>query len=248
VEGAAAAFERARASRHPEVAPWAAVHLGLLLGRLGETDAAAATFEQARTSGHPEAAPWAAVNLGLLWRRLGDLEAAAAAFEEAIASDRADAARCALANLRRLPLLPTRPGGADRDRDGAEAWAGSPNGAVAAAPGGLLAWSDVEAARRTYEQAIAAGDPDAAPRASIDLGVLLAVQGDVDGARVAFARAASSGHREAPWAVIGLGLLLEALGDRAYARDAYRFVVESGHAQAAPVADRHLTALAEEDA
>jgi non-ribosomal peptide synthetase-like protein len=237
VAGAAVAFERARTSGHPEVAPWAAVHLGLLAGRLGEAEAAAAAFEQARASGHPEAAPWAAVNLGLLRRRLGDLAGAAAAFGEAIDSGRADAARCALANLRRLPLLRQRPEGTP-----------SGDGAAPARAGELLAWPDVEAARRTYEQAIASGDPDAAPRASIDLGVLLAVQGDIDGARMAFARAASSGHREAPWAVIGLGLLLEALGDRAYARDAYRFVVESGHAQAAPVADRHLKALAEEEA
>lgn len=172
----------------------------------------------------------AAVNLGLLRRRVGDVEGAAAAFEEAIGSGRADAARCAHANLRLLPLLPTRP------------VAGPGDGEV----GGLLAWRDVEAARRGYEQAIAAGDPDAAPRAAIDLGGLLAVQGDVHGARVAFARAASSGHPEAPWAVIGLGLLLEALGDLAYARDAYRYVAASGHAQAAPVAHRHLEALAED--
>jgi non-ribosomal peptide synthetase-like protein len=230
VEGAAAAFEQARASGHPEAAPWAAVNLGLLNGRQGEVEAAAAAFEQARASGHPDAAPWAAVNLGLLRRRVGDVEGAAAAFEEAIGSGRADAARCAHANLRQLPLLPTRP------------VAGPGNGGA----GGLLAWRDVEAARRGYEQAIAAGDPDAAPRAAIDLGVLLAVQGDVHGARLAFARAASSGHPEAPWAVIGLGLLLEALGDLAYARDAYRYVAASGHAQAAPVAHRHLEALAED--
>jgi len=231
-EAAAAAWSRAGASGHAEAAPLAAVNLGVLRKRLGDTDGAVAALEQASASRHPHAAPWASVSLGMLRKHLGDAVGAAAAFEQAEASGHPDAAPLARLNLR---LLRNQPG----------------NGQVA--PGGatdvvrLIAQGDVAAARLACEQVIASGHPDEAPRAAVDLGALLAMQGDIDGARVAFEYAADSRHPDhAPWAVIGMGVLLTRLGDAAYARRAYQSVVESGHPQAALVAASNLEILGED--
>jgi hypothetical protein len=74
------------------------------------------------------------------------------------------------------------------------------------------------------------------------------MQGDIDGARVAFEYAADSRHPDhAPWAVIGMGVLLTRLGDAAYARRAYQSVVASGHPQAALVAASNLEILGEDE-
>jgi predicted negative regulator of RcsB-dependent stress response len=53
-------------------------------------------------------------------------------------------------------------------------------------------------ARAAYQRAIDSGHAEWAPRAAINLGVLLAKQGDVDGAWAAYQRAIDSGHAE--WA------------------------------------------------
>ena len=55
----------------------------------------------------------------------------------------------------------------------------------------------MEGARAAYQRAIDSGHPDAAPKAMVNLGVLLAEQGDVEGARAAYQRAIDTGHPDA---------------------------------------------------
>lgn len=73
--------------------------------------------------------------------------------------------------------------------------------------------SEAEEQRAVYQRAIDSGHPDEAPRGCVNLGRLLAKQGDVGGARVAFQRAIYSCHPdEAPRAVVELGDLLDEQG------------------------------------
>jgi trypsin-like peptidase/tetratricopeptide repeat protein len=91
---------------------------------------------------------------------------------------------------------------------------------------------------------IANRESDDAPAAANNLGLLLAEQGDVAGARAAFERAIESGHPEyAPMAARNLGVLAEKQTDVAGARAAFGWVILSGHAEQAPVAAIHLGAL-----
>ena len=63
-------------------------------------------------------------------------------------------------------------------------------------------------------QAIAAGDAETAPIAMVDLGGLLQLRGDAEGARALYQQAIDSGHAEAaPLAAASLGALLQARGD-----------------------------------
>ena len=65
-------------------------------------------------------------------------------------------------------------------------------------------------ARSAFQQAMDSGHPDVAPMAAVNLGLLLAGQGDVAGARSAYQRAIDSGHPDAgPVAVRNLRLLLD---------------------------------------
>jgi tetratricopeptide (TPR) repeat protein len=80
-----------------------------------------------------------------------------------------------------------------------------------------------------------------APQTARNLGVLLAEQGDVEGARAAFQQAISSGHRdEAPRAARNLGLLLAEQGDVEGARAALQQAIASRHQDHAPMAARSL--------
>jgi tetratricopeptide (TPR) repeat protein len=89
-------------------------------------------------------------------------------------------------------------------------------------------------------KAASSGHADAAPRAAVGLGMLLADQGDVQGAKDAFQEALDSGHADAaPRAAVGLGVLLENQGDLQGAKDAYQKAVGSGHAHMAPQAKPH---------
>jgi Tfp pilus assembly protein PilF len=85
-------------------------------------------------------------------------------------------------------------------------------------------------------------DPtDQAPQSARNLGVLLAEQGDVEGASTAFQQAIASGHPdEAPRAARNLGLLLAAQGDVDGARAALGQAIASGHHDHAPMAARSL--------
>jgi Tfp pilus assembly protein PilF len=83
-----------------------------------------------------------------------------------------------------------------------------------------------------------------APQAARSLGVLLAEQGDVEGARAAFQQAIASGHPdEAPRAARNLGLLLAEQGDVEGARAAFQQAIASGHPDEAPRAARNLGLL-----
>jgi Tfp pilus assembly protein PilF len=73
------------------------------------------------------------------------------------------------------------------------------------------------------------------------LGLRLAEQGDVAGARAAYQRAIDSGHPDAaPMAARYLGFLLAEQGDVAGARAAYQRAIDSGHPDAAPIATNNL--------
>ena len=56
---------------------------------------------------------------------------------------------------------------------------------------------DVTGAAAACQTAINSGEPDAAPRSAVMLGMLYAQQGNLAGARAAYQYAISSGHPEA---------------------------------------------------
>jgi Tfp pilus assembly protein PilF len=86
------------------------------------------------------------------------------------------------------------------------------------------------------------------PQAARNLGLLLAEQGDVEGARAAFQQAIASGHPdEAPRAARNLGLLLAEQGDIEGARAALQQAIASGHSDEAPRAARSLGMLLRRD-
>lgn len=100
---------------------------------------------------------------------------------------------------------------------------------------------------RATDQALGRGHPDDAAEAN-NLGLQLAEQGNLAGARAAYQLAIDSGHAEwAPMAALNLGLLLDAQGDVPGARGAYERVIDSGHGKWAPIAAVNLgTLLAEQ--
>jgi hypothetical protein len=80
--------------------------------------------------------------------------------------------------------------------------------------------------------------------AAVNLGQLLARQGDVQGATAAYRQAVESGHPDAaPAAAFYLGVLLAGQGDVQGARAAYRQAIESGYPDAAPMAAVNLGQL-----
>src|SRR6266487_5231192 len=91
------------------------------------------------------------------------------------------------------------------------------------------------------------GQPEMAPMAAYNLGVLLQEQGDVTGAQVAYRQAIDSGHPDqAPRAAISLGNLLAEQGDVAGARAAFQQAIDSGHSDQASAALRALQQLGQQ--
>ncbi len=82
---------------------------------------------------------------------------------------------------------------------------------------------DARRAEETYRRAISSAHPQAAPRATNSLGLLLKERGDRAGAEELFRRAVASGHRAiAPWAAHNLGWLLREQDRGIEAEEAYR--------------------------
>jgi TolA-binding protein len=101
----------------------------------------------------------------------------------------------------------------------------------------------VRTGARAADRAIDKDHPEEASEAN-NLGLQLAEQGDVAGARAAFQRAIDSGHADqAPMAAWNLGVLLAEQGDVAGARTAFQRAIDSGHAEWAPKAAASLRRL-----
>jgi tetratricopeptide (TPR) repeat protein len=95
--------------------------------------------------------------------------------------------------------------------------------------------------RRARQHVLATGDPQAAARASLDLGAVLAAKDDVDGARVAWQRALDTGPPDiVAKAAFNLGLLHHTHGEPADAIAAYRQAVDSGHPDLRPKAANNM--------
>jgi TolA-binding protein len=74
----------------------------------------------------------------------------------------------------------------------------------------LYKWNDVAGAKAAFQEAIASGHADAAPKAARELGLLLWNQGDTARAKAAFQQAIASGHSHAaPLGAFNLGTLLK---------------------------------------
>jgi hypothetical protein len=99
---AAAAYQLAIDSGDADMAPKAALNLGMLRAGQGDPAGAGAAFQLAIDSGHADMAPKAALNLGLLRAEHGDPAGAAAAFQLAIDSGHADVAALAREELGHL--------------------------------------------------------------------------------------------------------------------------------------------------
>jgi tetratricopeptide (TPR) repeat protein len=101
-----------------------------------------------------------------------------------------------------------------------------------------------DTAIQAWRKAADSGHTDMASKAAFNLGVVLANQGDVQGAKDAYQKAIDSGHADmAPTAAANLGLLLADQGDVQGAKDAYQKAIDSGHADMAPAAAANLGGL-----
>ncbi|MEV1170719.1 tetratricopeptide repeat protein [Nonomuraea sp. NPDC049784] len=109
--------------------------------------------------------------------------------------------------------------------------------------------------RNRLEDAIAAAlkataspDRDQAAQAAVNLGVMLAHQGDPEGAQEAYQLAIDSDHPHImPAAAVNLGALLKKVGDDEGARATYEFAIETSHPVAAPQAAINLGNLLEQE-
>ncbi|HSL09406.1 MAG TPA: hypothetical protein VK887_15730, partial [Pseudonocardiaceae bacterium] len=87
--------------------------------------------------------------------------------------------------------------------------------------------------RVAYQQAIDSGHPNWAPRAMIGLGLFLAYQGDIAGARMAYQQAIDSGHpNAAPLAMVGLSPVLAVEGQTNGAHVLLRLAARAGNPRA----------------
>lgn len=100
---------------------------------------------------------------------------------------------------------------------------------------------DITGAEAAYNQAIASGDPDEAPAAMIDYGVLRWSIRDLAGAQAAFEQAIAAGHPDlVSLASVNLARVLARQGDVAEGQAILRRVAASGHPDQAPRALRSL--------
>jgi hypothetical protein len=103
---------------------------------------------------------------------------------------------------------------------------------------------DADNVRAVYQRAIDSGHTDLIPAGAVNLGLLLAMQGNIAGARDTYQKAITSGHAEwAPAALVCLGLLLAQQGDDSGARAAYERAIASGHVKWAKAAKSGLGTL-----
>jgi tetratricopeptide (TPR) repeat protein len=229
--GARTALQSVIDSGQPDIAPTAALLLGLTyvntgrvtLGTLfaeqgGEAEALA-SFQQAVDSGDADAAPMAAANLGVVLASKGDQAGARAAFQLAIDSDDADAAAMAALDLGLLLAADDDlPGARTALRQAIDSGHSTYAPLAGLALGDLLAGeSDATEAEDAYQSAIDSGDADLAPMAANNLGEMFARRNRVTDARAAYRLAIDSGHSDyGPMAAVNLGTMLADKGIEIY--------------------------------
>ena len=102
--------------------------------------------------------------------------------------------------------------------------------------------------RDWWQQAIATGHPEVAPRAMVELGVLEKMDGDLGQARHWYQQAIATGHPDqAPRAMFQLGVLEQTEGDPGQARHWYQQAIATGHPEVAPTAMVNLGILEQAD-
>lgn len=95
-----------------------------------------------------------------------------------------------------------------------------------------------------FRSALESGDADIMPQAAVNLGGVLVMQGDHQGAQRAFQLAVDSGRPEAVGAAaLSLGALLAEAGDIEGARQMYQRAIACPISQVAEAARRRLTDL-----
>lgn len=201
------AFLRAADSGDPDLAPRAALELGLMLASHDPAGAEAA-FKTAIGSGHRLHGTRAAFELGKLHQKLGHLDGALVNFEVAAQSPDdgiATQAREAVRSLGDVAVEQTEMSSAE----------GAFNEGCH-----LRAAGDLPGAVAALQRAIATGDPEYSPYAACQLGAILSAEGDFAGAKPPLRLAVLLGHAEfAPMAAYVLAEIHLEEGDRAGARD-----------------------------
>lgn len=216
----------------PRAVAIAAFSLGELLAKEGDADGARAAFTRAARSGDPDIAPKAAADLGLVLMQMGDIEEARAAYENAAAAGHPEASPIAAFQLGVLLA-------GSGDLDGAR-------GAYQRAVSFATAGNTTAAARRTEapypDTGLKSTERDKAiTTAALELGILLAEQGDLNGARVAYRNAVDFGHTgTAPWPMMKLALALIEHADTETAQAALHSAIDTGHPPVVAVASLGL--------
>lgn len=246
-EAAEQAWRRAEESGDREAAPWAALFLGARLREREDTEGAQAAYQRVVASGHADAAPAATFNLGNLLKQQGDLEGARDAYQRAVDSGHPRVVAPAAVNLGRLLA---RQGDTDGARVAYQRAIDSDLniGKLEARMRTLLAERAGARARPVHLEVIDArrwrADPEAVAVAALELGELVARQGDTEGARQAYLRAADSGEtKAAPTAMLMLGNLHRDLRDTNAAKAAFHRAMDSGDDDVAPKAAFNLGSM-----
>jgi tetratricopeptide (TPR) repeat protein len=243
LDGARAAYERAIASGHPDVAPTAAANLGVLLARQGDVAGARAAYQQAIDSGHSDAGPIATCNLGQLLEAAGELESARVAFEQAMDSGHLNMSPAAAVHLGDLRAEHGDPAGAKGAYQRAIESAHAEWATKAAMNLGVLhnKEGNTDGARFAFQQAVIFGDPEVAPLALFNLGLMFENEGNAQAAQATYQQLMASGHAEAaPAAAVRLGQLFMKSGGAEEAQAAFRQAIESAHLKYAPAATLRL--------
>jgi tetratricopeptide (TPR) repeat protein len=243
-EAAEQAWRRAEETGDREAAPWAALFLGAQLRQQGDVEGAQAAYQRAIATGHADAAPGAMFNLGNLLKQQNDRVGAKDAYQRAVDSGHPRVVALAAVGLGRLLA---RQGDLAGARDAYQRALDSDLdiGKLEARIRTLLAERADAQTRPVYLSVIDArrwrADPEAVATAALELGELLAGQGDAEGARQAYLRAADSGEvRVAPTAMLMLGNLHRDLRDIDAAKAAFHRAMDSGDDDIAPKAASNL--------